>query len=300
MNRTTFFLCVLATVCAWSFFANADDEPVFSGPQVGEKLRPFKAHGVFDDADGKAFDYVSAAQGKPLILVFVHKLTRPSHAVTRALMHFGSQRKKDGLFTAAVFLYEDLTAGTERLKGIQRYLPDKASVGISENGIEGPGAYGLNRNMTLTILIAHKNKVTANFAIVQPSVQADVPKILKEAVKLVGGQVPTLAQLGVQRYSAAKKKRMPAGKKTRPGQELPPEVASLLRELIQKSATTDEVDKAAQEIEKLFDKKRETRQQVAQIAQRIMDAGKLSSYGTAKSREYLKKWARQFASRKDR
>ena len=53
-----------------------------------------------------------------------------------------------------------------------------------------PGAYGLNRNVTLTILVGKDNRVTANFALVQPSLQADVPKVLGEVVKLIGGKVP--------------------------------------------------------------------------------------------------------------
>ena len=49
--------------------------------------------------------------------------------------------------------------------------------------------------MTLTILVARDDRVTANFALVQPSLPADVPRVLGEVVKLVGGKVPTLAEL---------------------------------------------------------------------------------------------------------
>ena len=56
-------------------------------------------------------------------------------------------------------------------------------------GKEGPGSYGLNRNVTLTILVGKEGKVTANFALVQPSTQADLPKILEEVAKVAGGPV---------------------------------------------------------------------------------------------------------------
>ena len=47
---------------------------------------------------------------------------------------------------------------------------------ISLDGIEGPGNYGLNRKVTLTLLVAKGTKVVANFAIVQPN-ETDAPKV---------------------------------------------------------------------------------------------------------------------------
>jgi len=301
MNRVVICFCALVCVFAYPLLTCVADDPVFSGPQVGEKLVPFKILGVYDDEAGKELDFVTQAQGKPLVLVFVHKLTRPSHAVTRLLMQFGAQRKKDGLFFGAVYLYDDLTAGTERLKPIQQYLPKGVSVGISADGVEGPGAYGLNRNVTLTILVANQNKVTANFAIVQPNVPTDVPKILNEVVKLIGGKVPTLDELGAGRYQQAKKAKKRRQATSKSGRSpLAPELESLVRELIQKTADADEVDEIAVKIEEFFEKKPEARRQVGQRAQRIIDGGKLTSYGTAKAQEYLKKWANHVASKKDK
>ena len=75
-------------------------------------------------------------------------------------------------------------------------MPERSSIGVSVDGNEGPGAYGLNRAVTLTILVAKDNIVTANFALVQPSLPADAPRVLGEVVKLIGGKVPTLEELG--------------------------------------------------------------------------------------------------------
>ena len=52
----------------------------------------------------------------------------------------------------------------------------------------------MNRKVSLTVLIAQENRVTANFALVQPSL-TDVPKILAKVVELIGGEVPPLEQL---------------------------------------------------------------------------------------------------------
>ena len=54
----------------------------------------------------------------------------------------------------------------------------KSPMGISVDGKEGPGAYGLNRKVTITILVVKDNKVHANFAILSPN-KADFPKVKK-------------------------------------------------------------------------------------------------------------------------
>ena len=264
-------------------------DPVFSGPQVGEKLVPFKVKGVYDKQAGKELDFVVSADGKAMVLVFVHKLTRPSAAVTRVLMNYVASRKKDGLYGAIAWLSDDVTATEAQLKRARRAMPKKTPIGISVDGQEGPGAYGLNRKVTLTVLVAKENKVTANFAIVQPSMQADLPKIIKEIVKLVGGKVPTLKELGAVR-------KRPDAKKKRRGTPLDPELAGKLRELIQKEASAKDVEKAAEELEKLFKKKPALGRTVASIVQLKVKAGQFESLGTPKAREYLKKWAKEYAS----
>jgi len=64
------------------------DEPVFSGPQPGESLPPLPVAGVYDDRAGTTFDPVQDAGDQPTLLVFVHKLSRPGVAVTRAITNY--------------------------------------------------------------------------------------------------------------------------------------------------------------------------------------------------------------------
>ena len=51
-------------------------ENVFSGPQKGEKLTPFKVRAVYGKAAGKEVDFVSEAAKKPLFLIFVNGVKR--------------------------------------------------------------------------------------------------------------------------------------------------------------------------------------------------------------------------------
>lgn len=255
-------------------------DKVFSGPQVGEKLPPFKVRGVYDDA-GKEIDFVTQARGKPIVLVFVHDFNRPSAAMTRVLMDYAASREKDGLARGIVWLTNDATEAETTLKRVRHAMP-KAPVGISPDGKEGPGSYGLNRNVTLTILVGKDNKVTANFALVQPSLQADLPKILDAVVKVAGGKAPKLEDLPGMKAM------------TRPPKGPDAKLTGMLRALIQKTAKAEDVDAAAKRIEEHVQKDEAARKEVGRIARTIVEGGKLENYGTKKAQEHLRKWAKAY------
>ena len=100
------------------------------------------------------------------------------------------------MHTGVAFLTADATDTKNWIKRAVGALPKNVPLGIAEGGQEGPGAYGLNRNVAITILVAKEGKVVANFALVQPSLQADGPKILKEIVDVLGGgKVPSIEEL---------------------------------------------------------------------------------------------------------
>jgi len=280
----------LAVACC-TLKADAEDKKVFSGPQVGEKLPPLKVRGVFGDDAGKVLDFARLAGDKPAVLIFMHKLTRPSAAVARTLLNYAGNKKPAELFAGMVYLTGDVTEAEKRLKRAQRALTTSktARVGVSPDGVEGPGAYGLNRNMELTILVANKGKVTANFPLVQPSVQADVLKVVKEIVKLTGDKMPKLTELFKDQY-ARKKKR--AGKKNRrkKGPQRDEVVTGHIRSFIQRDATPADVDKIAKQIEDRVKKQPKAAADVAFYAGVILR----SDYGTKRAQEIAKKWQKQY------
>ena len=259
-------------------------EELFSGPQVGEKLPAFKVRGVLGN-EGKELDFVTQAAGKPLVLVFVHETNRPSIGMTRVLTSYTTSRATDGLETGVAFLNDDATAAEENIKRMQHALTPEAPTGISLDGKEGPGSYGLNRKVTLTILVAKEGKVTANFALVQPSLQADLPKILKEVVAVAGGKVPKLEDI------AGASEMMRRDPKGAPNLD---ELRGLIRPVIKLDAKPEEVDEAAAAVEKYVAKNEAARKEVGRIANTIIDAGKLKDYGTPKAQEYLTKWAKEY------
>jgi hypothetical protein len=272
-------------------FASAEDK-VFSGPQVGEKLGSFTVRGVFDDLAGKELDLVKQADGKPLLLVFVHELNRPSLAAVRAVMGYAAPKAKEGKLTAGlVMLSGDTTATEELLKRASGALPKDVPITISPDGLEGPGAYGLNRKMTLTVLVAKENKVTANFALVQPSAQADAPKVAAAVAEVLGLKPPTAKELGVEGEATAARPKAKAG-----GQD--PNLGPLLRAVIRRDASKEEVDEAAKKVVEYIEKNAEAAAQVGDIAKRLVDGGKLGDYGTPPAQEHIRAWAKKYGEKK--
>ena len=190
--RVLLFVFVLLNVTSSVWAQVARD--VFSGPQVGEKLPPLLLEGVLPKK--KQFDPVKLAGDKPVLLMFLHRKTRPAFGLMNAIARYSTTRKKDGLSTDIVMLTDDAPDTKKWLNQIKRYFADGARVSYSADGIDGPGAYGLNRkDVELTILVAKAGRVVANFALTQPSDEVDGPKILKAIVDVLGGgEVPKLRE----------------------------------------------------------------------------------------------------------
>ncbi len=272
----------IMVLCCWLLISHCGlgiaQDSVFSGPQVGEKLAPFSVRIALSSNAGQEVDFVKQADQKPIVLIFVHVLNRPALLMTRILSGYTASREKEGLHTGVVWLADDITEAENTLKRSGHGLAKNAPLGISVDGAEGPGSYGLNRNVELTILVGKNGKVTANFALVQPSIQADLPKILDAVVKVAGGRAPKIEELeGVPA-------RMTASKV---------DTRSFLQPFIRKDASQDSVEKAAKAIEEQIAKDAEFRKEIGRIANTIIDAGKLKNYGTAKAQDYLQKWAKE-------
>jgi hypothetical protein len=263
----------------------AADEPVFSGPQPGEALPQFSFRQVLAGPAGELLDPVDTAAGRPLVLIFIHDVNRQSISFTRVLSGYARGRRSDGLSTAVVLLEDDASAGEAQLRRMSHALTPEVPAGVSVDGGEGPGSLGLNRNVTLTILVAHRNEVTANFALVQPSLQADLPKVLQAIVDLVGGSVPKLDEL----EGVPKQGRMTE----QPGAV--PNLRPLLTPLIRRDASVEDVDRAAKVLDDKAAVDAAVKKELARIARTLVDSGKLENYGTAKAQEHLRRWAREFS-----
>jgi hypothetical protein len=195
-HATTYLLSSLIA----AFTPAGLEDPVYSGPQPGEKIAPFNVLQSAGPNAGQEIKLAADDQGAPTLLIFVHEATRPGLQLMRPIDLYGSKLANDGLATHFVWLTPDRSKTEDWLRNARASLNLKSPVNISLDGIEGPGSYGLNRKVTLTILVAKDHKVTANFAIVQPN-ETDAPKVLAAVASVMGKSAPTmeslLAELGV-------------------------------------------------------------------------------------------------------
>lgn len=224
-------------------------DPIFSGPQTGEKTSGFKVAQI--GAVGEERDPIAENQGKPIALVFVHTIERSLVPLLRVVDEYGAQRKEK-LRTEVVFLSGDRIAAEERLKAVQSSLRLKSNVGLSVDGAEGPGNYGLNKDCMMTIVVANENRVKDNFALVQPGI-ADAPKVLAALAKVSGDANPPTAEALMPknaREGMRPREGAPAaGKDPFPGAVPTDEkLQGLLRQFIRPTNDDAAVDRVLQEV----------------------------------------------------
>lgn len=191
-------------------------EPVFSGPQPGEKTTGFKVLDVTGLHAGKEVDYLAEWKGAPTVLVFLHGLERSMLPFIRVVDEYGFM-KRETLRTLAVFLTDDRLSYEQRLPIIRNSIRMQAPMVISLDGAEGPGNYGLNKKCLVTVIVARDNTVAANFALVQPGI-VDAPKVIAAIAKLIGDTNPPTAE----RLEELRRARTEAGPDTaRPAASAP-------------------------------------------------------------------------------
>jgi hypothetical protein len=277
-------------------------DPKLSGPQPGEKTPGFR---VFDVGSRQEADYMADGKGAPAVLVFIHELTRPGAGLMRALDENGRIKQARGLRTLFISLSEDRDGAERHLPQVIKSLNLKCPMGISLDGKEGPGSYGLNREVMLTILVARDNKVTANFAIVSPN-ETDAPRIkaaIDEALKAAAQALPgTPEEVRLREELAAAREEIAALKiqlerTGEPGprrgeMERPKEDETLVnhcRRLIQKAATQEQLDAAVKDIEAYIGTNEILRKQYLAILGRILDLKYGNELGQAEMRRQVEK-----------
>ena len=172
---------------------------VYSGPQVGERITPFKVVEL-GGGSSREHDLIAENKGAPIALIFVHNIERSMAPLLRVIDQYGAERK-EMLRTEVIFLSADRLAAEQRFPVAGKSLRLQSRLSLSLDGLEGPGNYGLNKECLMTVVIAKENKVTANFALVQPGV-ADAPRVIEALAKAAGdANPPQVAELDARRQA---------------------------------------------------------------------------------------------------
>lgn len=283
------FWCWLGLLLFSGVLAVRAEDKVFSGPQPGELTRGFKVtaiHGTGTEPEANR-DPIAANQGKPLALVFVHSVERSLVPLLRVIDEYGA-RQQEQMHSEIVFLSGDAIAGRDRIKAVQGSLKLKSQVGLSVDGAEGPGNYGLNKGCLMTIVLAMDNRVITNFALVQPGI-ADAPGILAALAKLSGEAQPPTAESLLPRNQGQARLERPttggaAGKEPFPGAVPSDEkLQGLLRRFIRPTNDNATVDILLEQVKAHISSEAGLRQQAIDGWTRVLYFGE--RYGTPYSRK---------------
>lgn len=183
---------------------DAPQKRVFSGPQRGETIRPFRVLHVKGDQT-KELEIVTKEDDRVTLICFVHKLSNDDRILYGlGLVDFYTSRHKD-LTSHYVLLSKDREKIMKMLRGWTRgSLFTKSLVSLSVDGEEGPGYYGLNRKVAMTVVVAKGNKVVDNLVFQAPN-NRDLHRIMTSVARALGKPAPTLA--GVQQELRAERQR---------------------------------------------------------------------------------------------
>jgi hypothetical protein len=272
----------------------AADAP-FSGPQPGEKTTAFKVLAIAGAAAGQERSPIGEPTAPPTALVFIHGVERSLVPLLRSIDTYGASNVAR-LRTELVFLHADRLAGEPRIKAAAGSLRLRSPVGLSLDGAEGPGNYGLNKDCLMTVLGVRSNVVVTNFALVQPGI-ADAPRIIAALAALCGDTNPPSAEVLLAAANAGRmapdrnRTNAPAGKDPFPG-AVPTDdrLQGLLRRFIRPTNDNATADAILAEVKEYIAKEPELRKQAADGWTRVLHFG--DRYGTEYSRkigtEFLK------------
>ena len=234
--------------------------------------------------------------GAPRALVFVHQVERSLIPLLRIIEQYGIERQ-NLIRTEIVFLAPDRLTGEQKSRAVNGSLKLQARVGVSPDGIEGPGNYGLNKDCLMTVVTAKDNKVVANFALVQPGI-ADAPRVVAALAKSCGDENPRAAEeLAAKQpgYNMGRG-REPAMKKgdEKPKEDFPGAVPTdeklvgLLRQFIRQTNDEAAVDRVLAEVREHIKDNADLTKQAADGWTRVLHFG--DRYGTP----YARKAGREF------
>jgi len=289
---------LLALTLACSVSLPAADA-LYSGPQPGEKTTGFKVIEIGGARDGAERDPIADNAGAPTALVFIHQAERSLVPLLRVIEQYDIERQ-DRIKTEVVFLTPDRLAGEQRVRAANGSLKLKTRVGLSPDGLEGPGNYGLNKDCLMTIVTARDNKVVANFALVQPGI-ADAPQVVAALAKTCGDDNPPTAEALAAKqpsYGMARGRPMEAMKKdapdAKPKENFPgatptdEKLTGLLRQFIRASNDDATVDRVLADVKAYIKDNPGLTRQAADGWTRVLHFG--DRYGTP----YARKAGREF------
>lgn len=207
--RSTMSLLLFFAVCPPGILpaqtdVAATEEKLFSGPQPGEKVAPFKVLVIKDD-EPREMEIVKRVEDGTTLVCFIHRMGTDDRILFGLGLVDFYARRFEKLKCHFVILSDERDKVSNMLRGWARgNIFPNAMVSLSTDGLEGPGFYGLNPTTTMTALVI-KDGVVANNMVFNAPNNFDLEKIMIAVAEVQGAEKPSLA--AVQKELRAERQR---------------------------------------------------------------------------------------------
>lgn len=142
----------------------AAEEPCRSGPRSGQRPGPYSALVAVGAQRGTQHCYVCEAGDRPIVIVFARGLSEPLGKLVKQIDGAVVKHRVADLRAWVTFLAEDQTALDPKVVAWAKdHAVSNVPLGVFEDTV-GPPAYLLARDADVTVLLAVRQRVVANFA----------------------------------------------------------------------------------------------------------------------------------------
>jgi hypothetical protein len=184
-SMTRFLTVLLCVPCAFVVNSFAD-EPCKSGPQPNQRPGPYSSLVSVGKERGTQHCYICEAGDKPMVIVFARTLSEPLGKLVSKIDKSLAEHKTSELRAWVTFLVDNQPAFDPKVVDWgKKSAAGAVPLGIFED-VVGPPAYLLNRDADVTVLLAVKQKVVANFAFRAAELNDDaIGRVFKDLPKIV-------------------------------------------------------------------------------------------------------------------
>ena len=163
------------------------EKPIYSGPQPGEKVPSLAAINLRGKDAGQEFDPVGLARDKLHLMFFVKKARTFGRFLgqLRKQVEAIEENSKQPWAMSVIVCTDDVNEAEKSFTVLDQRYPKNLVVGLSKDGSAGPPAYGLDKNLTATVIVAKDGKVACNLPYVgdafytQPHILGAIAKTME-------------------------------------------------------------------------------------------------------------------------
>ena len=177
----------IAALLTCSALSAAAQAPCVSGPRAGQRPGPYSQVMCTGEQRGKSHCYICETADRPVVIIFARGLSAPLGKLVAGLDRALVQYKKNDLRGWVTLLHEDQSKiDPEVRKWAKKHAVKTVPIGVFEDS-DGPPSYRLHRDADVTVLLAVKQKVVANFAFRAGDLKdAQITEVLKAIPRVTG------------------------------------------------------------------------------------------------------------------